>query len=158
MVGKPSPLLHHVLECRWCWNLPAPLSQRKAAPLWAWLMAAGLSDTYRASSLAWAGERCSLRLIFSGFLMWSILQWATSSPLQPNWLLAKEAVNWRTKPFFPKWWGHLVPSHTFLQRQCHKTSNLFIRKQNLEGHALEILIFLFLCGISKYSDATLALY
>lgn len=105
-----------------------------------------------ADLLAWCEGGSDVAFDWSslhGFLMWGILHWPTSpSPLQPNWLLAKEAVSWRTKLFFRKWWGHLIPSHTFLQSQCHKTSNLFIRKQSLEGHTLETLIFLFFFNVA----------
>ena len=38
------------------------------------------------------------------------------------------------------------------------TQKVQLRKQSLKGHPLEILIFLFLCGISIYPDATLPLY
>lgn len=72
------------------------------------------------------------------------LQWGTYSPLQPNWLLAKAVVSWRPKPLFLKWWGHLVPSHAFLQSQHHKKSSLVTWKQIPKGHTLEILIIFFM--------------
>lgn len=97
--------------------------------------------------LAWHEGGSDVALDWSslpGFLKWA----SFSGPLLlPHcnqtdcWL--KAAVNWRTKSFFPKWWGQLVPSHTFSQSQCHKTSNLLIRKQSLEGHTPETFFFLF---------------